>query len=268
MTLKTIIFPLLVYFLLLTLLTACQRSLLYHPPRAPLATDQLLAAGYITLDQDLGIWFAAPHNNHRLVVAFFHGNSGEIVGAAAKIDALRAEGFGVLLTEYPGFAGIVGKPTEQTLVEAARVSIDQLTARGTNRRDIVLWGESLGSGVVTQLAQRERFAGVVLEAPFTSVADRAQEIYWWMPARWLVWDRFDVIGRIASIAAPLLIVHGERDQTTPSHHGRALLAAAKEPKRGVFYPAAGHVDLADFGLIAEARRFLQDIEAGRLVVAP
>jgi fermentation-respiration switch protein FrsA (DUF1100 family) len=83
-----------------------------------------------------------------------------------------------------------------------------------------------------------------------------------MPAYWLILDRYDSVGRIARVGAPLLIVHGERDRIVPARLGRRLLAAAVEPKQGIFLPEAGHNDLFEHGAAAREVRFIRDLEAG------
>lgn len=238
-----------------------QRSFIYRPPVPPPALDGLTAAGYAPLDTPARgrplFWFAPPRASGDHVVVFLHGNATTVVESADKIAPLRAAGLGVLLVEYPGFGHAAGAPAEPPIVAAALAGLDALSARGLRGDRIVLWGESLGTGVATQLACARRVAGVVLEAPFTSVATRAQEIHWWTPARWLVRDKFDNLARIGGIAAPLLIVHGEQDRVTPVAHGRRLLDAAAEPKSGVFPPLAGHADLCDHGMIGEVLRFVE-----------
>jgi pimeloyl-ACP methyl ester carboxylesterase len=248
-----------IYFAIVALLAIFQRSFIYHPPRKPPETAALLAAGYRELEP--GAWFAPPRAPRRKVIVFLHGNAGQVSDSLGKVAPLVADGFGMLLVEYPGFGGRAGSPSEAAIQVAARDAVERLRSQGVRDEDIVLWGESLGTGVATMIASTRRVGGVVLEAPFTSVADRAQEIYWWTPARWLVRDRFDNRARIAALHAPLLIAHGARDEVTPIAHGRALLAAAAEPKRSFFVEHAGHVDLVDFGLIVAIRSFLAEIEA-------
>ena len=121
----------------------------------------------------------------------------------------------------------------------------------------MLWGESLGSGVAVHLAARQAVAGVILEAPFTSVAAAAQHHYPFMPAAMLVRDRFDSLSRIGRVRAPLLVLHGERDMIVPVRHGRALLDAATAPKEGWFAPQAGHENLAQFGALDAAIDFIE-----------
>ena len=132
--------------------------------------------------------------------------------------------------------------------------------RGIPPARLVLYGESLGSGVAVrmaaELAATAPAGAVVLEAPFTSAAAVAQRHYFYLPAWWLVRDRYDSLARIGAIAAPLLVFHGERDRTVPVHFGRRLLAAATEPKESVFFAHAGHNDLYDHGAGAAVLDFV------------
>jgi hypothetical protein len=171
------------------------------------------------------------------------------------------EGYGVVLAAYPGYGGNPGQPTETSLHAAGSGTLASLAAQGIDAGRVVLWGESLGGGVATRLAVEQRVAGVILQAPFTSVADRAQELYPIIPARRLTLDRFEILPRIAAIDAPLLVIHGEEDRIVPAGHGRQIFAAAREPKRGVFIPHADHNDLHAYGLADHVRTFLADFAA-------
>ncbi len=255
----------LIYAAAVAFLAIFQRSFIYHPPRTPLDQRALQAAGYEALDQPVGgpatLWFAPPRSPKAWTILFLHGNSGDIAGAIGKVSPLRGAGHGVLLVEYPGFSQVAGRPTQLSIVAQGIAALRALEARGVGGDRVVLWGESLGTGVAIQLAADNRVGGLILEAPFTAVADRAQEIYWWMPARRLVLDRFDSLARIRDIKAPVLVGHGEQDRVTPPDHGRRLLAAANEPKRGVFFPTGGHIDLVDHGLMSEILSFLAELPA-------
>ncbi|MBT6828073.1 MAG: alpha/beta hydrolase [Rhodospirillaceae bacterium] len=111
-----------------------------------------------------------------------------------------------------------------------------------------MYGESLGTGVAVQLASEQAPAALVLEAPYNSIADVAQARIPLLPVKPLVLDRFDSQAKIASVAAPLLIVHGARDGTIPVRFGKKLFAAASEPKQMQIYPEAGHNDLHEHGM--------------------
>ena len=113
------------------------------------------------------------------------------------------------------------------------------------------------------LAVEHRVAGVALEAPYTSIAEVAQSHYWYFPAKWMLWDKFDIREKIARIDAPLLIVHGERDRIIPAQFGHALFARAVEPKTAQFLPRAGHNDLYEYGAAERVLAFI-----GRLSAPP
>jgi uncharacterized protein len=129
---------------------------------------------------------------------------------------------------------------------AARYSADR----------IVLWGFSLGSGVAVALAAEQPVGKLILEAPYTSIADLAASLLPVMPVRWLLRDQFHSDERIAGVAAPLLIMHGGLDTTIPIAFGERLFALAHEPKQFVRFPEGGHNDLDNYGAIETARHFI------------
>ena len=255
-----------------------QRSLMY----APGTTLPTVPAGFtaVTLTTTDGLvltsWYAAPTAPGRAIIVYFQGNAGTIADRVAKVLPFVADGHGVLLTGYRGYGGNPGTPTERGLLADARLALKFALAEAGAARPVVLFGESLGSGVAVQLAAGHAqgkepvtdepvtgapVAAVVLEAPFTSAATVGQAAYPFLPVKLLIRDRFDSLARIAAIGAPLLIVHGERDRVVPVVQGRRLLAAAQAPKTGHFLPGAGHNDLAAYGAIAHERAFLRQLPA-------
>lgn len=250
---------------IVALLFLFQRQLLYLPDPRPPVEAPLAAAGFRPLSATtadglkLQAWYAPPAREDGLVVVLFHGNGGHHGYRLPALAPLVREGYGALLASYRGYGGNPGSPSEEGFYADGRAWLDVLASSGVASSRVVLWGESLGSGVATQMAVERPTAGVYLTAPFTSVVDRAQEIYWFLPARWLVRDRFDNLGRISRLSAPLLIVHGEQDRVIPPHHGRALLARASEPKRGVFLPTADHNDMLGHGIVDRLRDFLRTL---------
>ena len=112
-------------------------------------------------------------------------------------------------------------------------------------------------------ARRERqVGGIILDAPFTSIADVGAATYPFAPVRWLIKDAFRSDLRIGKVTAPILVLHGERDAIVPIRFGERLFALANEPKRMVRFPQGGHVDLDDFGAIDVVRDFVAGIAAG------
>ncbi len=239
-----------------------QRSLMYFPEAmrvAPVAAG-LPQAEEIVLDTADGekiiAWHIAPRAGAP-VVLHFHGNGGALHYRVAHFRELTADGLGLLALSYRGYGGSSGHPTEAGLIADARAAYDYAAARYKPER-LVLWGESLGSGVAVALASERRVAAVVLEAPFTSAADIAADVYPYIPVRLLMKDQFHSDLRIAKVTAPVLVMHGERDAIVPIRFGERLYELVVSPKRFVRFPDGGHEDLASFGAIEVAKRFIAE----------
>jgi uncharacterized protein len=121
---------------------------------------------------------------------------------------------------------------------------------------IVLWGFSLGTGVAVAVAAEHPLGGLILEAPYTSIVDVAAAAFPYLPVRYLLRDRFRSDQRIDRVTAPLLIMHGRRDETIQIAFGERLFAMAREPKQFVRFDGGGHADLGNFGAIETARQFI------------
>lgn len=244
------------------LMFAFQRRLLYYPDRARPEPGRcggadMMIVEYVTADGlRLKGWYRPPLDRRAPVLVHFHGNAGHIGDRAPLMRPYLDAGFGVLLAEYRGYGGNPGRPTEPGLHADGCAALDFVLRQGVTPDRVVLYGESLGSGVAVRLAAERRVAALVLEAPFTSAADVGASAYPFLPVRLLMLDRFDSLSRIGAIGAPLLVLHGERDATVPVAHGRRVLAAARAPKAGLFYAEAGHSDLHDFGIAEEVMAFL------------
>ena len=243
------------------LMCAFQRNLLYgptpgQPERPAYGAEDMMIARYQTVDGlDLTGWYR-PAAEGRATIVYFHGNGGHLGERVFKARPYMDRGYGMLLVGYRGYSGNPGRPTEVGLYSDGRAAIEWLAGQGVPAERIVLYGESLGSGVAVQMATEHPVAAAVLEAPFTSIADVGQRQYPFVPVDMLLVDRFDNLSKIDQLGAPLLVVHGERDRTVPPAFGRRLLAAAPEPKHGVFIPEAGHADLYEFNAVTHILEFL------------
>jgi uncharacterized protein len=239
-----------------------QRRLLYRPNKTRPRLEDLALLGVrevvLTTSDGLSLfsWYLPPDNGQP-VIAYFHGNGGHIGYRTERLRRFARDGYGVLLAEYRGYAGNPGTPCEAGLYTDAEAAMDFLSHQAIAPKQIVLWGESLGSGLAVYLATRRAVGGMILEAPFTSIAAAAQHRYPFIPVGRLVCDRFDSLSRIGQVRAPLLVLHGERDMIVPVRHGRALLAAASAPKEGWFAPGGGHQNLVQFGALDAAFAFIE-----------
>jgi hypothetical protein len=198
------------------------------------------------------------------VILVAHGNAGHIGHRSAKFAPLALAGYGLFLLEYRGFGGNPGSPTEEGLNEDGRAAFAWLEGHGIASQRIVLYGESLGTGVAVRLADEHDTAALVLEAPFTSIGAVAARHYWYVPfASHLVLDRFDAASRIARIDEPVLMVAGGRDDVVPPELSRALYEQASEPKELWIAPEAGHNDLYEHGAAEAVAGFLARVVPSR-----
>ena len=176
------------------------------------------------------------------VVAYFHGNGEDLADSVPMVSLLRSLGMGVLAVEYPGYGVAGGTPSEQGAYAAAQSALDWLRAEsGVDAGRVVLLGQSLGSGVATEMAKRGLGARMVLVSPFTSVADMARRMVPFFPASW-VRHKFDTQSKAAAIGLPVLIVHGTEDEVVPFAMGEKL---ARSFPRAQLVPIPGgqHNDL-------------------------
>jgi fermentation-respiration switch protein FrsA (DUF1100 family) len=188
-------------------------------------------------------WFL-PVEGSRYTVVVCHGNAGNISHRLDRALLMHAKlKTDVFLFDYRGYGQSEGEPDEQGTYRDARAALRYLvTGRGIDRAKVIVFGESLGAAVALQLALQEPVRALVLEAPFTSIADMARSVPPFLPLGRLLRTRYDNVGKVAGLRMPLLVLHGERDTTVPFVHGRRLFEAAPEPKRFFAIPGAGHND--------------------------
>jgi len=254
--------PLVAYLAILLFMFAFQRQLLYFPDRAHplLAGLPQLGVREVTLRTEDGLallaWYLPPGEG-RPAIAYLHGNGGNIAYRADRLMRLARDGYGVLMAEYRGYGGNPGSPSEAGLVADGVAALDYLRRQGLPDERLVLYGESLGSAVAVHLAAAQPVAALILESPFTSIAAVAQHHYPFVPARRLVWDRFDALAEIGRVTAPVLFLQGGRDAVVPIQFGRALFDAAAAPKERWFAPDAGHEDLFRFGAFDAVSDFIE-----------
>lgn len=235
-----------------------QRKLMYNP-NTPVRTPHRferpdLEKVVVKTDggPELTSFFAAPKKDKDgdllPTVLYLHGNTGTAGDAAHKLIPIVNAGYGVLLLEYRGFGGNGGKPDERGLIADALAGARYIRDRlGENAR-VVYYGMSMGTGVANGLAAVLPPDALVLECGFTSMTDAAQVHYPLFPLRLMIKDSFDSKRRIASLTAPVLFLHGEKDSTVPVEQGRAMFDAAPVSDKTLkLYPDGHHVDLYDFG---------------------
>jgi uncharacterized protein len=245
-----------------------QERLIFRPDARPLgavpeqfAVLRFQPARLITGDGlELAFWAAEPLPGQATLVVF-HGNLGNAADRASQLAPFAEAGYGVVLAEYRGYAGNPGLPSEAGFLQDARAYLDWVAVTWQETAP-VLCGESIGSGVAVRMASERPVRAVVLDAPYTSVADLAAEMYRWLPVRILLRHPFDSLSCLPAVRAPLLVIHGEADDLIPPEHGRRVAAAAGGTVELVLLPGVGHPALLhdSAGRGADAiRRFLMQL---------
>jgi pimeloyl-ACP methyl ester carboxylesterase len=223
-------------------LFAEQRRAIYHP-RTTVLGDAPAGSGYTTLNvtvPGIGVirdWWISPAAPGMPTIIFFHGNGGDGTSFLEQGQALHARGFGAVLAAYPGYSGNPGAPSEDSLMADARATIAAVAPKAGA---IIMWGHSLGSGVAARMASEGRAAGLVLEAPYTSLPDVAARIYPYIPVHLLMLDRFDTRALVDKITVPVLIFHSTDDPQIPFAMGRDLADALGKGATFVQLEGLGH----------------------------
>lgn len=231
------------------LLWLVQRRLIYLPSQVvPPIGSVLPAAEEVAYTTDDGLtlvaWLVpASGEPSGMTVIVFNGNAGNRAHRAPVAAALASRGHRVLLTDYRGYGGNPGRPTETGLAADARAAVAHLEDRGDlDPERLVYFGESLGAAVAIGLAVERPPAALVLRSPFTSLPDVASVHYPFLPTSWLLWDRYPNVDRIRSLTVPLLVVAGTEDRIVPYAQSEALYEAAPGPKELMAIDGADHND--------------------------
>jgi|TARA_R110002126_G_scaffold13118_2_gene56355 fermentation-respiration switch protein FrsA (DUF1100 family) len=245
---------------LITYLYSKQREMLYHPHGAsavPAAVSEVYAMDVSNRGFAPKGWYVEASDPSKPTILHFHGNGGNV---AMRYDGLQdfiKDGYGLLLAEYSGYGGNTGAPSEKSIYRDAEAYYAYLQYIGLAQSDIVLYGESLGSGPATYLAQKYDAKALVLEVPYDSILSVAKAKYWFVVGlRYLLKDHFDNIGRIDSINMPVLMMLAEHDEVIPISHGKALFLKAKEPKLLRVHHGVGHNGLKRKDVFADVNAFL------------
>lgn len=183
--------------------------------------------------------FYRPAEAEQPTVVYFHGNGGTLYGSLVATEQVAALGYGMLLVEYRGYGGNAGTPSEQGFYADGRAALAFLAERDIAEGQIILMGNSIGTGTAVQLATEITPKALVLSVPFTSLPDVASEVLWWLPVRALIRDRYDNQTKIAQIDAPTLIVHGSADTLIPYQQGEALAEASPDAEF-ILFDGEGH----------------------------
>ena len=253
-----------IYFLILVFLYFYQRNLLYHPNENNYSEDKIsvdIENVRIKTSDNIELlgWYHEKNLKDFKTLIFFHGNAGSLENRIHKLNHFRDMNINFLIIAWRGFSGNNGNPSEQGLYEDGKSAIDWLIKKGVSEKNLILYGESLGTGVATHLAQNKNFAGVILETPFTSMIDAAKKFYPYIPVKLLLKDKFENYKKIKNINLPILIMHGEIDQLVPFSMGKKIYEIANEPKYSYFTKYDNHMMEYDENLVLALKSFIKSL---------
>ena len=254
----------LAYFIIILFVYFYQRNLLYHPSENNYLNDKITfnyEEIFIETDKNINLksWFIKKDLNKFKTVLIFHGNAGNLFNRVYKLNELNKLDVNILLISWRGFSGNKGKPTEKNLYHDAEEAIKWLNNRGVISKNIILYGESLGTGVATELGTSNAFGGIILESPFTSIANAAKIYYPYLPVNIILKDRYDSIGKIKNITTPILIMHGRKDNIVPQKMGLELYEKANQPKFSYFPENDDHMMEYNDNLLNSIKLFINKI---------
>ena len=253
-----------VYASVLILLFIFQRSLMYHPDENNYFGDKLEVdvekVKIVTSDNiDLLGWFHKKDIKKFKTIVYFHGNAGKLENRIHKLNHFKDMDINFLIIAWRGFSGNKGKPNEKGLYIDGNSTILWLKNLGLKEKDIILYGESLGTGVATEIAQSNNYAGLVLETPFTSMVEAAKNFYPYIPVSLLLKDKYDNQNKIKNINIPVLVMHGEVDQIVPFWMGKKIYEMANQPKFSHFTKFDDHMMKYDEKLLFKLEKFIKSL---------
>ena len=255
---------LIIYLLIATLTFFFQRNLLYHPNENNYSNDQLLVPlkkiKIKTQDNiELISWYHKKNVNTYKTILFLHGNAGSLENRIHKINHFQNINVNFLLIAWRGFSGNKGNPTEEGLYKDARSAVEWLKSNGVYEKDIIIYGESLGTGVACEIAQNKNFAGIILESPFTSMVDAVKNKYPFLPINLLLKDKYLSEKKIKNIKSPILIMHGKVDKIVPFHMGQKMYNLANTPKYSYFTEYDNHMMEYNENLLDSLKSFINSL---------
>lgn len=221
-----------------------EKGFIFFPDKKMIQTpaDVALVFEDIYFETEDGVringWFI-PVADSRTVLLWFHGNAGNLSHRVDPLRLLHHElNINIFMVDFREYGRSEGLVSEEGTRQDALSSYDYLLTRpDIDPEKIIVFGQSLGAAVAVELATSRDLQGLILEAPFTSIREMARTLLPWLPIGGFLSTKYDSLSKIKTIRAPLLVMHGDRDEVIPFSQGRQLYEAGNEPK--TFYPISG-----------------------------
>lgn len=232
-----------------------EKRLIYYPAAEVDVTPKALGLPFeeVLIDVEPGVkihgWFIRAAKEPRVAtVLFSHGNAGNIADRLDRVLRWREVGADFLLYDYRGYGKSTGSPDEEGTYRDGRAAYDYLVKdRHLDPARLILMGESLGCAISIQLAIERKAAGLVIEAPFGSIAQMANAIYPFLPLGSFIRTRYENVKKIPQLKMPLFVVQGTKDEVIPVAQGKMVFDAAPQPKQYLAIAGAHHNDVYVIG---------------------
>jgi len=240
---------------------SAQESLIFKPDREvnPIA-DIFPGAVETWVDtpdgERLQLWYRQADVGEPTLV-YLHGNAGNLGTRKRLITDLGNDGRGLVIFSWRGYGQSSGSPSEQGMYTDARAVFDWLENQGIPSSDLHVYAESLGTGVATQLGTERKFGGIILAAPYTSIAAMAKADYPWLPIDLLLNHRFDSVSKIQSINQPIVVMHSTDDEVIPFAFGKELANSAVAPKLFMEFDDRQHTAFKETDIEAAIRWLME-----------
>ena len=260
--LNSFLILLIIYISVVVFLFFYQRKLLYHPTENNYLDETQLnhkiEKTYIQSNDKLVSWYFKKNSKFKTIL-FFHGNAGKLDNRVYKLNELSKLDLNYLIVAYRGFSGNTGKPTESGLYEDANFAKIWLNKNGVKDKDIIIYGESLGTAVAVDLGSRFKFSGIILESPFTSMLELAQKYYPIFPVKLILKDKYESRKKVNDIKSPVLVMHGKKDKIVPFYMGEQMFETLSTLKYSYFNDKDDHMMEYNEELLASIKNFLDQV---------
>ncbi len=253
-----------IYLLLAIFIYLNQRNLLYLPSENKYLDNPIefnYEEVFIKVENQIKLkaWFIKKDLKKLKTLVFFHGNAGNLHNRSYKLNKLKNLDLNIIILSWRGFSGNPGKPSEDNLYNDAKKTVAWLNENGVNKKNIILYGESLGTGVAVELGLENSYGGIILESPYTSIENAAKIYYPYLPIKLLLKDKFDSESKIKKIKIPILVMHGKQDTIIPFYMGKKIFDTANEPKYDYFPDEDDHMMEYNENLLNALTKFLNSI---------
>ena len=222
---KILLSVFIIYFLITLIIFFYQRKLLYHPSENNYLDENSLTHKIekisIKSENDLIGWYYFKNKNYKTLL-FFHGNAGKLDNRIYKLNEFSKLNLNYLIFAYRGFSGNKGKPSELGLYQDAQNAKGWLNNKGISDQDIILYGESLGTAIAIEIGKKNKFAGIILESPFTSMEILAKKYYPYLPAKFILKDKYKSVDKLNMLNSPIHVMHGKNDKIVPFYMGEQI----------------------------------------------